>query len=255
VAVFRLAGCSPQVDPTAWIAPTATVIGDVRLAAGASVWWNAVLRGDNDPIVIGENTNIQDGSVLHTDEGVPLTLGRDITVGHMVMLHGCTVGDGSLIGIGSIVLNRAVIGRHCLIGANSLIPEGKVIPERSLVMGSPGKVVRELSDEEVARLREEGLSDDELSRAVALTETAFVSRLQTVGGFGGKSDQLNNYNVFLGDPGGFSRDVERYREAGADSIRASAAACLDAAASVTLSAVPVGQSSLAAPDSEPVVIT
>ena len=152
MAVFRLAGCSPQVDPTAWIAPTATVIGDVRLAAGASVWWNAVLRGDNDPIVIGENTNIQDGSVLHTDEGVPLTLGRDITVGHMVMLHGCTVGDGSLIGIGSIVLNRAVIGRHCLIGANSLIPEGKVIPERSLVMGSPGKVVRELSDEEVARL-------------------------------------------------------------------------------------------------------
>jgi carbonic anhydrase/acetyltransferase-like protein (isoleucine patch superfamily) len=152
VAVFRLAGCIPQVDPTAWIAPTATVIGDVRLAAGASVWWNAVVRGDNDPIVIGENTNIQDGSVLHTDEGVPLTLGRDITVGHMVMLHGCTVGDGSLIGIGSIVLNRAVIGRHCLIGANSLIPEGMVIPERSLVMGSPGKVVRELSDEEIARL-------------------------------------------------------------------------------------------------------
>jgi carbonic anhydrase/acetyltransferase-like protein (isoleucine patch superfamily) len=152
VAVFRLAGRSPQLDPTAWVAPNATVIGDVRLAAGASVWWNAVLRGDNDPIVIGENTNIQDGSVLHTDEGVPLTLGRDITVGHMVMLHGCTVGDGSLIGIGSIVLNRAVIGRNCLIGANSLIPEGKVIPERSLVMGSPGKVVRELSDEEVARL-------------------------------------------------------------------------------------------------------
>ncbi len=152
MAVFRLAGCIPQLDPTAWIAPPATVIGDVRLAAGASVWWNAVVRGDNDPIVIGENTNIQDGSVLHTGEGVPLTLGRDITVGHMVMLHGCTVGDGSLIGIGSIVLNRAVIGRHCLIGANSLIPEGKVIPERSLVMGSPGKVVRELSDEEVARL-------------------------------------------------------------------------------------------------------
>jgi carbonic anhydrase/acetyltransferase-like protein (isoleucine patch superfamily) len=152
VAVFRLTGRSPRIDPTAWVAPNATVIGDVRLAAGASVWWNAVLRGDNDPIVIGENTNIQDGSVLHTDEGVPLTLGRDITVGHMVMLHGCTVGDGSLIGIGCIVLNRAVIGRHCLIGANSLIPEGKVIPDRSLVMGSPGKVVRELSEEEVARL-------------------------------------------------------------------------------------------------------
>lgn len=152
MAIFRLAGCIPQVHPTAWIAPTATVIGDVRLAAGASVWWNAVVRGDNDTIAIGENTNIQDGSVLHTDMGVPLTLGRDITVGHMVMLHGCTVGDGSLVGIGSIVLNRAVIGRHCLIGANSVIPEGKVIPERSLVMGSPGKVVRELTDEEIARL-------------------------------------------------------------------------------------------------------
>ncbi|RLJ64582.1 gamma carbonic anhydrase family protein [Sulfurisoma sediminicola] len=152
MSVFRIADRSPRIDPGAWIAPNATVIGDVSLAAGASIWWNAVLRGDNDPIVIGENSNIQDGSVLHTDEGVPLTLGRDITVGHMVMLHGCTVGDGSLIGIGSIVLNRAVIGRHCLIGANSLIPEGKVIPERSLVMGSPGKVVRELSDEEVARL-------------------------------------------------------------------------------------------------------
>ncbi len=152
MAAYRLGGRSPQIQPTAWIAPNATVIGDVRMAAGASVWWNAVLRGDNDPIVIGENSNIQDGSVLHTDEGVPLTLGRDVTVGHMVMLHGCTIGDGSLIGIGSIVLNRAVIGRHCLIGANSLIPEGKVIPDRSLVMGSPGKVVRELGDEEVARL-------------------------------------------------------------------------------------------------------
>ncbi|MDP2795050.1 MAG: gamma carbonic anhydrase family protein [Sulfurisoma sp.] len=152
MSVFRIADKAPLIDPTAWIAPNATVIGDVRLAAGASVWWNAVLRGDNDPIVIGANSNIQDGSVLHTDEGVPLTLGRDITVGHMAMLHGCTIGDGSLIGIGSIVLNRAVIGRHCLIGANSLVPEGKVIPDRSLVMGSPGKVVRELTDEEVARL-------------------------------------------------------------------------------------------------------
>jgi carbonic anhydrase/acetyltransferase-like protein (isoleucine patch superfamily) len=152
MALLRLGERRPQIAPGAWVAPNATVIGDVRLAAGASVWWNAVLRGDNDPITIGENTNIQDGSVLHTDEGVPLTLGRDITVGHMVMLHGCTIGDGSLIGIGSIVLNRAVIGAHCLIGANTLIPEGKVIPDRSLVLGSPGKVVRELGDEEVARL-------------------------------------------------------------------------------------------------------
>ena len=152
MAIYHLAGRSPLIDPTAWIAPNATVIGDVRLAAGASIWWNAVLRGDNDTIAIGENTNVQDGSVLHTDEGVPLNLGRDVTVGHMVMLHGCTIGDGSLIGIGAIVLNRAVIGANCLIGANSLIPEGKVIPARSLVLGSPGKVVRELGDEEVARL-------------------------------------------------------------------------------------------------------
>ena len=152
MTVYRIGGKSPRIDPAAWIAPNATVIGDVHLAAGSSIWWNAVLRGDNDTISIGENTNVQDGSVMHTDQGTPLTLGRDITVGHMVMLHGCTVGDGSLIGIGSIVLNRAIIGRNCLIGANSLIPEGKTIPDRSLVMGSPGKVVRELTDDEVAHL-------------------------------------------------------------------------------------------------------
>jgi len=152
MSIFQLAAKAPQIDASAWVAPNATVIGDVRLAAGASIWWNAVLRGDNDPISIGENTNIQDGSVLHTDEGIPMSLGRDITVGHLVMLHGCTIGDGSLIGIGSIILNRAVIGKHCLIGANTLIPEGKVIPDRSLVMGSPGKVVRELTDDDVARL-------------------------------------------------------------------------------------------------------
>jgi carbonic anhydrase/acetyltransferase-like protein (isoleucine patch superfamily) len=152
MSIYAIGDKRPQLAAGVWIAANATVIGDVRLADNASVWWNAVLRGDNDPITIGANTNIQDGSVLHTDAGVPLTLGRDITVGHLVMLHGCTVGDGSLIGIKSVILNRAVIGRHCLIGANTLIPEGKVIPERSLVMGSPGKVVRELTDEEVARL-------------------------------------------------------------------------------------------------------
>ena len=143
----------PQIDPAAWIAANATVIGDVRLAANSSIWWNAVLRGDNDPIHIGENSNIQDGSVLHTDEGVPMHIGRNVTVGHLVMLHGCTVGDGSLIGIGSIVLNRAIIGKHSIVGANTLIPEGKTYPDRVLIVGSPGKVVRELSDEDVARLR------------------------------------------------------------------------------------------------------
>jgi len=153
MAIYSLGDRKPSLGRDVWIAPNATVIGDVRLGDHASIWWNAVLRGDNDAISIGANTNIQDGSVLHTDEGVPLTLGANVTVGHMVMLHGCTVGDESLIGIKSVILNKAVIGRHCIIGANSLIPEGKVIPDRSLVMGSPGKVVRELTDEEVARLQ------------------------------------------------------------------------------------------------------
>jgi carbonic anhydrase/acetyltransferase-like protein (isoleucine patch superfamily) len=135
-----------------YIAPSAVVIGDVVLENRASVWFNAVIRGDNDTIAIGPDANIQDGSVLHTDAGVQLTLGRCVSVGHLVMLHGCTVGEGSLIGIKAVVLNGAVIGRECLIGANALIPEGKLIPDRSLVLGSPGKVVRTLTDEEVAGL-------------------------------------------------------------------------------------------------------
>ena len=135
-----------------YIAPDAMLIGDVVLEDRASVWFNVVIRGDNDTITIGAASNIQDGSVLHTDAGVKLTLGPSVSVGHLVMLHGCTVGEGSLIGIKSVVLNGAVIGRECLIGANTLIPERKVIPARSLVLGSPGKVVRTLSDDEVAGL-------------------------------------------------------------------------------------------------------
>ncbi len=150
--LFRLGDKAPQVADSAWIAPNATVIGDIRLAGNTSIWWNATLRGDNDPIHIGENTNIQDGSVLHTDEGIPMHIGANVTVGHLVMLHGCTVGDGSLIGIGSVILNRAVIGKGCIVGANTLIPEGKVFPDYSLIVGSPGKVVRQLSEEEAARL-------------------------------------------------------------------------------------------------------
>ena len=153
MAVYSLGERQPSLGRDAWIAPNATVIGDVRLGDNASIWWNAVLRGDNDTITIGAESNIQDGSVLHVDEGVPLSLGARVTVGHLVMLHGCSIGDESLIGIKSVILNNARIGRHCIIGANSLIPEGKMIPERSLVMGSPGKVVRQLTDEEVARLR------------------------------------------------------------------------------------------------------
>lgn len=151
--VYALGDKRPRLDPTAWVAPNATVIGDVRLAKDVSIWWNAVIRGDNDPITIGEATNIQDGSVLHTDEGVPLTLGAGVTVGHMVMLHGCTIGDNSLIGIGSIILNGARIGRNSIVGANTLIPEGKEYPDGVLIVGSPGKVVRELPPETFERLK------------------------------------------------------------------------------------------------------
>jgi carbonic anhydrase/acetyltransferase-like protein (isoleucine patch superfamily) len=150
--LYSLGERHPALGLEVWIAPNATIIGDVRLGDHSSIWWNAVLRGDNDTISIGANSNIQDGSVLHTDAGIPLIVGAGVTVGHLVMLHGCTIGDDSLIGIKTVILNKAVIGRHCIIGANSLIPEGKVIPDRSLVMGSPGKVVRELTDAEVARL-------------------------------------------------------------------------------------------------------
>jgi carbonic anhydrase/acetyltransferase-like protein (isoleucine patch superfamily) len=135
-----------------FVAPGAILIGSVVLHHEASVWFNVVIRGDNDPIVIGERSNVQDGAVMHTDAGVPLTLGRGVTVGHKAMLHGCMVGDHSLIGINAVVLNGARIGKHCLIGANALIPEGKVIPDGAMVLGTPGRVVRELSDEEKARL-------------------------------------------------------------------------------------------------------
>ena len=127
-----------------WIAPTAVVIGKVRLENNASVWWGAVLRGDNEPITVGEGSNIQDGCVLHTDPGYPLTIGKDVTVGHLAMLHGCVIGDNSLIGIGAVILNGARIGANCLIGAKALIPEGKEIPDNSLVMGAPGQVKREV---------------------------------------------------------------------------------------------------------------
>ena len=150
--IYPLGARLPQIHPESWIAPNATVIGDLRLARHASLWWNATVRADNDTISIGENTNIQDGSVLHADEGLPLDIGRNVTVGHLVMLHGCTVGDGSLIGIGAVLLNRARIGPQSIVGAGTLIPEGKIYPPRSLIMGSPGKVVRELGDDEIARL-------------------------------------------------------------------------------------------------------
>ena len=151
--LYSIGSLSPQLADSVWIAPNAIVIGDIRLAANVSVWWNTTLRGDNDPIFIGANTNVQDGSMLHTDVGAPINIGSNVTIGHMVMLHGCTVGDDSLVGIGAVVLNRAVIGKECLIGAGSVIPEGKVIPDRSLVIGMPGRVIRQLTDQEIEGLR------------------------------------------------------------------------------------------------------
>ncbi len=154
MALHSLDGIAPELpeEGAYWVAASADVIGRVRLARNASVWFNAVLRGDNELISVGEGSNIQDGCVLHTDMGSPLTIGRNCTIGHKAMLHGCTIGENTLVGIGSIILNNAVIGRNCLIGAHSFISERKVIPDNSLVMGSPGKVVRELDAEAIARL-------------------------------------------------------------------------------------------------------
>jgi carbonic anhydrase/acetyltransferase-like protein (isoleucine patch superfamily) len=152
MTLYALDGHAPEMGQGAWAAPDAALIGKVRLGAGASVWFGAVLRGDNELIDIGAGSNIQDASVCHTDMGFPLTLGRDVTVGHRAMLHGCTIGDGSLVGMGATILNGAVIGRNCLIGACALVTEGKEIPAGSLVMGAPGRVVRSLTPEQIDRL-------------------------------------------------------------------------------------------------------
>ncbi|MFO1202656.1 MAG: gamma carbonic anhydrase family protein [Tabrizicola sp.] len=150
--IYALDGIAPRIDPTAWIADEATLIGKVVVQADASVWFGAQIRGDNEEIVVGAGTNVQENCVLHTDMGYPLTIGANCTIGHKAMLHGCTIGDGTLIGMGATVLNGAKIGKGCLIGACALITEGKEIPDGSLVMGSPGKVVRQLDETARARL-------------------------------------------------------------------------------------------------------
>jgi len=149
MAIFQLDDLVPDIHPDAWVADNATVIGRVRLAARSSVWFGAVLRGDNDLISIGEGSNVQDGAVLHTDPGRPLSIGPSVIVGHLAMLHGCTIGERSLVGLHAVVLNGATIGRESVIGAGALVPEGKTFPERSLLMGAPAKVVRQLSDADV----------------------------------------------------------------------------------------------------------
>ena len=146
--LYQLGDTKVQVEEGVWVAENAVVVGNVLLKENSSVWFNAVIRGDNDLITIGEGANIQDGSVLHSDPGSPLTVGANVTIGHKVMLHGCDIGEGSLIGINSVVLNNARIGKNCIIGANALITEGKEIPDNSLVMGSPGKVVKTMTDDQ-----------------------------------------------------------------------------------------------------------
>jgi carbonic anhydrase/acetyltransferase-like protein (isoleucine patch superfamily) len=151
---YELDGVRPELkDPTAWVAPSAAVIGNVTMEAHSSVWFNVTIRGDNDPITIRQRANIQDNSVLHTDLGAPLDIGEGVTIGHKVMLHGCTIGENSLIGMGSTILNHAKIGKNSIVGANSLITEGKEFPDGVLIVGSPARVVKELSPEQVDMIK------------------------------------------------------------------------------------------------------
>ena len=153
MALYQLDNDIPRLAEGAWVADSAQVIGNVELGEGASVWFGAILRGDTEPLRIGRGTNVQESTVIHADKGYPVTLGDDVTIGHQVMLHGCTVGDGSLIGIQAVVLNGARIGKHCLVGAGSLVTEGKEFPDGSMIMGTPAKVVRPLTPEQILGLK------------------------------------------------------------------------------------------------------
>lgn len=153
MAVYKLGEHTPDIHPSAYVTESANVIGKVRIEANASVWFGVTIRGDNELITIGEGSNVQENSVLHTDPGMPLTIGKNVTVGHQAMLHGCTVGEGSLIGIQAVVLNGAKIGRNCLVGAGALVTEGKEFPDNSLIIGAPAKAVRTLSEDDVARMQ------------------------------------------------------------------------------------------------------
>lgn len=168
MSVYRYGERVPSVHESVFVAPTASVIGSVVLSENVSVWFGATIRGDNDTITLGKNSNVQEGAVLHTDTGLQLTVGENVTIGHQAMLHGCTIGDGSLIGIQAVVLNGAVIGKSCLVGAGAVITEKKVFPDRSLIIGAPARVARVLSDEDVERLLKSAASYAE-KRASFLT--------------------------------------------------------------------------------------
>jgi carbonic anhydrase/acetyltransferase-like protein (isoleucine patch superfamily) len=152
MAIYQLGDVAPRIAASAWVAESATVVGDVELGEDTSIWYGAVLRGDNHLVKLGRGSNVQENSVLHTDAGILLTIGEDVTVGHQVMLHGCTIGDGSLIGIQAVILNRAKIGKNCLVGAGALVTEGKEFPDGSLIVGSPAKVVRQLEPAQIEQV-------------------------------------------------------------------------------------------------------
>jgi carbonic anhydrase/acetyltransferase-like protein (isoleucine patch superfamily) len=154
VAIYKLGDYAPTIDESVFVADTATIIGQVTLEENASIWFGASIRGDNEPIRVGRGCNVQESAVLHADPGYPLTIEANVTVGHQAMLHGCTIREGALVGIQAVILNGAVIGRHCLVGAGAVVTEGKSVPDRSLILGAPAKVARELTDAEVARLEE-----------------------------------------------------------------------------------------------------
>jgi carbonic anhydrase/acetyltransferase-like protein (isoleucine patch superfamily) len=154
MAIYQLGDDAPQIDPSAWVADTANLIGKVTLGANATVWYGVTIRGDNERITIGPDSNVQEGTVMHTDMGYPMTLGTGVSIGHMAMLHGCTIGDGALIGIQAVIMNGAKIGKGCLVGAGALVTEGKEFPDNTLILGSPAKAVRTLAEGDVARLRE-----------------------------------------------------------------------------------------------------
>ena len=153
MAIYQLGDISPEIDASAYITDSAKIIGKVKIDANASVWFGTVIRGDNELIHIGENSNLQESCTLHTDPGFPLSVGKNVTVGHQAMLHGCDIGDGSLIGIQAVILNGAKIGRNCLVGAGALVTEGKEFPDNSLIVGSPAKVIRTLNDEAIAHMQ------------------------------------------------------------------------------------------------------
>ena len=156
--IYEFNGHIPVIPASCYIAPEATIIGAVVLGERVTILFGAVVRGDNEPIVIGDDSNVQDNCVLHTDLGSPLTLGKGVTIGHQAMLHGCTIGDGSLIGVAAVVLNNAVIGKDCLVGAGAVVTEGKSFPDRSVIFGSPAKVARDVSEDNIARMRMDALA-------------------------------------------------------------------------------------------------